>query len=145
MSVKVKHDPYAALYIKEFLFFLNTRLFLTLAIQMQSTIVGLQIYKHTGKLLSLGMTGLAEAIPYIIASLFAGHIADTYNRKNIILIFSSLLIICTSFLLYFSLETSTVIEIYGTMPIFIVIGAFGVIRGFLAAAFPSFMSQIVPR
>jgi MFS family permease len=31
------------------------------------------------------------------------------------------------------------------MPIFILIGCIGVVRGFLSAAFPSFMSQIVPR
>ena len=141
----IKHDPFAALRIKEFLFFLNTRLFLTLGIQMQSVIVGWQIYIYTKDVLALGMIGLAEAIPFIIVSLFAGHIADTFNRKYIIILFTSLLLVCTSLLLYFSLDTSTVIKTYGTLPIFMVIGGIGVIRGFLAAAFPSLMSQIVPR
>jgi MFS family permease len=91
------------------------------------------------------MIGLAEAIPFIIVSLFSGHVADIYNRKRIIILFTSLLIICTSTLLYFSLETSTVIQTHGTLPIFMVIGGIGVIRGFLSASFPSFMAQIVPR
>ena len=142
---QIKHDPFAALRVKEFLFFLSTRFFLTLAIQMQGVIVGWQIYQYTKDELALGMIGLAEAIPFIIVSLFSGHVADTYNRKYIIVLFTSLLIICTSSLLYFSLETSTVIKTYGTLPIFIVIGAIGVIRGFISAAFPAFMSQIVPR
>ncbi len=142
---QIKHDPFAALRIKEFLFFLSTRFFLTLAIQMQGVIVGWQIYKYTKDVLTLGLIGLTEAIPFIIVSLFSGHVADTFNRKFIIVLFTSLLTICTAALLYFSLDTSTIIKTYGIGPIFIVIGGIGVIRGFLAAAFPSFMSQIVPR
>ncbi|MDP1744381.1 MAG: MFS transporter [Bacteroidota bacterium] len=142
---KIKHDPFAALRIKEFLFFLTTRFFLTLAIQMQSVIIGWQIYQHTKDVLALGLIGLAEAIPFIIVSLVSGHVADSFNRKHIIVLFTTLLIICTSTLLYFSLDTSTIIQTYGTTPIFIVIGAIGVIRGFLAASFPSFMAQIIPR
>jgi MFS family permease len=142
---QIKHDPFAALRVKEFLFFLSTRFFLTLAIQMQGVIVGWQIYQYTKDEFALGMIGLAEAIPFIVVSLFSGHVADTYNRKYIIVLFTSLLIICTSSLLYFSMDTSTVIKTYGTLPIFIVIGAIGVIRGFISAAFPAFMSQIVPR
>src|ERR1035437_2175380 len=93
---EIKHDPFAELRVKEFLFFLTTRFFFTLAIQMQSVIVGLQIYKVTKDVLALGFIGLAEAIPFIIVSLFSGHIADTFNRKHIIILFTSLLIICTS-------------------------------------------------
>jgi MFS family permease len=141
----IKHDPFAALRVKEFLFYLNTRFFLTIAIQMQSVIVGWQIYKYTKDVLALGMIGLAEAIPFIIVSLFAGHVADTYNRKYIIILFTSMLIICTGSLLYFSLDTSTILQTYGTSPIFIVIAGTGIIRGFLSASFPSFMSQLVPR
>lgn len=142
---EIKHDPFSALRIKEFLFFLSTRFFLTLAIQMQGVIVGWQIYKYTGDVLTLGLIGLTEAIPFIIVSLFSGHVADTYNRKYILVVFTSLLTICTGALLYFSLETTTIIKTYGIAPIFIVIAFIGVVRGFLAAAFPSFMSQIVPR
>ncbi|HEX8515792.1 MAG TPA: MFS transporter [Bacteroidia bacterium] len=145
MAPPIKHDPFAALRFKEFLFFLNTRFFLTLAIQMQSVIVGWQVYELTKDVLALGMVGLAEAIPFIIVSLFSGHVADNFNRKHIIIIFTSLLIICTSALLWFSMETTTVVQTYGTYPIFIVIGGIGVIRGFLSASFPSFMAQIVPR
>lgn len=142
---KSTHDPYAALRIKEFLFFLNTRFFLTLAVQMQSVIVGLQIYKITNDELALGMIGLAEAIPFIIVSFFSGHVADTVNRKLIIIVSVSLLLFSTAALLYFSWDTSTVIQQYGTLPIYLVFGFIGIVRGFISAAFPAFMSQIVPR
>ncbi len=144
-SKKEKHDPFAVLRIKEFNFFLANRFFLTLGIQMQSVIVGWQVYDLTHDVLALGMIGLTEAIPFIIISLFSGHIADSFNRKYIILFFSFLFILVTSLLLYFSLDTVHVIKNYGTTPIFIAIAFVGMIRGFLSAAYPSFMSQIVPR
>ena len=140
-----KHDPFAALRIKEFLFFLNTRFFLTLAIQMQSVIVSWQIYEITHDKLALGLIGLSEAIPFIIISFFSGHIADIVSRKLIIMVSVSLLIVSTSALLYFSLDTSTVIDTYGTLPIYLVFCFIGIVRGFISAAFPAFMSQIVPR
>ncbi|MBL7882677.1 MAG: MFS transporter [Bacteroidia bacterium] len=144
-SSKTKHDPFAVLKIKEFLFFLNTRFFLTLAIQMQSVIVGWQVYQITNDVLALGMIGLAEAIPFIAVSLFSGHVADIISRKRIIIVATSFLIVSTIALLYFSLDTTDIIKHYGTSPIFIVIGCIGIIRGFISAAFPSFMSQLVTR
>lgn len=144
-SESTKHDPFAALKVREFVLFLNTRFFLTLAIQMQSVIVGWQIYKITKDELALGMIGLAEAIPFIIVSLFSGHVADVVSRKRIILVATSFLILSTSALLYFSLDTSTILNSYGSFPIFLVISFIGVVRGFISAAFPSFMSQLVTR
>ena len=140
-----KHDPYAALRIREFVLFISTRFFLTLAIQMQGVIVGWQIYKYTKDELALGMIGLTEAIPFIVVSLFSGHVADTVSRKRIILISSFFLILSTFSLLYISIDSLEVIKNYGTSPIYFIIGCIGVIRGFFSASFSSFMSQIVPR
>jgi MFS family permease len=140
-----KKNPFAALLIKEFVLFLTSRFFLILAIQMQSIIVGLQIYHYTKDVLALGMIGLAEAIPFIIVSLFSGHVADTFNRKYILIICSFLLICSTSTLLYFSLPTSNVILTFGVTPIYLVIASIGIIRGFISASSPSFMAQIIKR
>jgi MFS family permease len=142
---EIKHDPFAALRIKEFLFFLNTRFFLTFAIQMQSVIIGWQIYDHTKDVLALGMVSLSEAIPFIIVSLFSGHVADTVSRKRIILISTSLLLFSTSTLLFFSLDNSFILRSFGTLPVYLVFSFIGIVRGFISAAFPAFMSQIVPR
>ena len=144
-SIQKKHDPFAVLRVKEFNFFLTNKFFFTLGIQMQSVIVGWQIYALTKDVFALGMIGLAEAIPFIAVSLFSGHVADHFDRKKIILLFTFLLLVATGILFYFTLNTSTVLKSFGTLPIFVVIGFVGVIRGFLSAAFPSIMSQIVPR
>jgi MFS family permease len=139
------HDPFAVLRLKEYKFYLANRFLLTMGITMQSVIVGWQVYDITKDVFALGMIGLSEAIPFIVISIFSGHIADTFNRKKIILWFTFLFIIVTGALLYLSTDASSFIQRYGTLPIFLMIVLVGVIRGFLSAAFPSILSQIVPR
>lgn len=142
---EIRHDPYAVLRIKEFNFFLITRFFLTLGIQLQSVVVGWQIYELTHDVVSLGMIGLAEAIPFIIVSFFSGHVADTFNRKWIVLIFGVLLFFVTFFLFYVSITPQNMLASFGTFPIYVAVVCIGLIRGFIGAALPSFMSQIIPR
>src|SRR6478736_4358846 len=98
----VKSNPYAALQIRDFRQFIFARLCITLAIQIQATVVGWQIYEITKDPLSLGLIGLAEAIPAISVSLYAGHIADIIDRKKIILSAIFILLICSTALLLFT-------------------------------------------
>ena len=144
-KTSLRHDPYAALRIREFSFFISARFFLTLAIQMQGVIISWQIYKITGSYFHSGMIGLAEALPLIITSLFSGHVADNYSRKKITLIGGFFYAVSILALFYFSLDTSNVIIRFGILPIYIVIFFTGIIRGFLSAAIPAYMAQIVPR
>jgi MFS family permease len=48
-------------------------------------------------------------------------------------------------LLYLSTETSDLLKLYGTLPIFILVGMIGIIRGFMSAALSPFLSQLLPR
>jgi len=77
-------NPYAVLAIKDFRFFIAARLLVTLAILVQAVVVGWQVYEITKDPLSLGLIGLAEAIPAITVSLYAGHLADIVERKKIL-------------------------------------------------------------
>mgnify|MGYP003351782793 CR=1 FL=1 len=45
--------------------------------------VGWQVYDLTHDPLALGLIGLAEAVPYIATSLYAGHVADRHHRARI--------------------------------------------------------------
>ena len=54
----------------------------TVATQIQGVVVSWQIYKLTNDPLALGLIGLAEAIPSITVSLYAGHVADSVRRKK---------------------------------------------------------------
>jgi hypothetical protein len=62
--------------LKNFRMLLATRMFVMMALQAQSVIVGWQIYALTGSVFKLGLTGLCEAVPAITCALFAGHVVD---------------------------------------------------------------------
>jgi len=86
---KTKKDPYAALRIKEFNIFLLVRFALVFAWSMQFIIIEWQVYSITKDPLSLGIIGLMEVIPAVSMALFAGHIVDQKEKRN-------LLAICTA-------------------------------------------------
>jgi MFS family permease len=137
--------PYASLQIRDFRLFIFARLCITLAVQIQGTVVGWQVYELTKDPLSLGLIGLAEAIPAISVSLYAGHVADIVERRKIILITVLILLICSASLLFFTLDPGKFVFMYGALPIYAVIFLSGIARGFLSPANFSFMPQLVPR
>ncbi|HEY5746405.1 MAG TPA: MFS transporter [Chryseolinea sp.] len=137
--------PYAALQIPDFRLFISTRFCVTLAIQIQAVVVAWQVYEITNDPLSLGLIGLAEAVPSISVSLYAGHLADIMNRKKIIVICLATLLLCSLSLLFFTLEPGKFILNYGALPIYAVIFVSGIARGFITPALFSFMPQLVPR
>src|SRR5215471_3324728 len=80
---EVAHDPYAALRVENYRRFIVSTLTMTLSSQSQAVVVAWQIYDITHDPLSLGLIGLAEALPFIGIALFAGHVADRFSRHRI--------------------------------------------------------------
>ncbi|MBS1489937.1 MAG: MFS transporter [Bacteroidetes bacterium] len=138
-------NPYAAVQVRDFQLFIVSRLFITLAILIQAVVVGWQVYEITKDPLSLGLIGLAEAIPAIAVSLYAGHLADVMERKKIILFCVATLIFCAAALLFFTFHAGAFISQHGVFPIYTVIFVSGLARGFLTPANFSFMPQLVDR
>ncbi|HEY9047476.1 MAG TPA: MFS transporter [Ohtaekwangia sp.] len=138
-------SPYAALQIRDYRYFISARFCITLAIQIQAVVVAWQVYEITKDALSLGLIGLAEAIPSIGVSLYAGHVADVVQRKKIITLCVTTLLLCSILLLFFTLEPGQFFLHMGVIPIYTVIFVSGVARGFLTPAVFAFMPQLVPR
>ena len=70
-----KKDPFSALKIPEFRWFIFMRLAIVLAWSMQFVLIEWEVYRITKDPWSLGLIGLMEVIPAIVMALFAGHIA----------------------------------------------------------------------
>ena len=79
-----KKDPYAALRYKEFNIFLLVRFALVFGWSMQFIIIEWQVYSITKDPLSLGIIGLMEIIPAFTMALFAGHIVDQKEKRNLL-------------------------------------------------------------
>jgi MFS family permease len=140
-----RHDAYAVLKLREYRLLISYRFFITLAIQMQSLVVGWQMYELTRDPLALGLIGLSEAIPFIAVALYSGHVADRYNRKRIMTIFSVLFLAGSLLLFSFSFSHVRDTLAIGVFPIYFVVGLTGIIRAFLYPSTIAFMAQIVPR
>src|SRR3954466_925774 len=88
------HDPYAPLRIKNFRWFVISILTMAMGAQIQGVVVAWQIYEITHDPLSLGMVGLAEAVPFIGLALWAGHVADSLDRRRVALVALVVLFLC---------------------------------------------------
>jgi MFS family permease len=140
-----KPDAYASLRVREFRLFLLYRFFTTIAIQMQGLIVGWQVYELTKDPFALGLVGLAEALPNIAVVLFAGHAADRYNRKRIIVSFTLFFLAGTVALFLFTIPKLGLLVAFGVLPIYIVVAMSGIARAFLYPSIIAMMAQIIPR
>jgi MFS family permease len=137
-------DAYAALRINNFKKFITARFLLTFAIQMQSVIVGWQIYALTHDALSLGLIGISEVIPFFCVALFAGHAADIINRNKIILASNLVYFICAAALFLVATSLRPALAIFGVFPIYIIIFVTGIARGFMSPAQSALAAQLVP-
>src|SRR6059058_4058531 len=80
------HDPYAAFRFANFNLYMGGNFLAIVGRQMLAVAVEWEIYRRTHSASALGLVGLVLAIPVVCLSLPAGHLADKYSRKHIIMI-----------------------------------------------------------
>ena len=78
------NSGYAAFTHRDFRFHCTARLLFGVALSMQTVAVGWYVYAVTNSALALGVSGLASFLPAALLALFAGHFADTHNRRRIV-------------------------------------------------------------
>jgi MFS family permease len=144
MSSPRGHDAYAALRLPAFRWYVVSLFTMTIAAQIQVIVVSWQIYDITKDPLSLGLIGLSEALPFIAAALFAGHIADVANRQRISVAALFVLVLCGLALLTFSISPSFM-RAHGVIPFYGVIAVSGLARSFLQPARNALGAEIVER
>ena len=64
--------------------FMASRVLGTLSFQMLMVAIGWQLYVLTGSALDLGLVGLAQFVPLLALTPFAGHAADRFRRNRIV-------------------------------------------------------------
>ncbi len=142
-----KRDPYAALRFKEFNIFLLLRFILVFGWSMQFIIIEWQVYSLTKDPLSLGIIGLMEIIPAFSMALFAGHIVDQSEKRNLLLKCIGLFSLI-SFGLFF-LTSPSVESTWSSTAILYTIYAFvfmgGLLRAFFGPTIFSLVALIVPK
>jgi MFS family permease len=124
--------------------FIVSMVSVTLANQIQGTVVAYQIYELTRDPLSLGAVGLAEALPFVSLALVGGHIADARDRRRVSMLALVLIALMSLCLLGFTLGHGALGAVRHKWAIYAVIVVLGVCRSFLQPARAGLTAEILP-
>jgi len=136
----VPHDPYASLRFPEYRAFLAGMAAIFVATQVQSSVLGWQVYELTGDPLALGLVGLAEAVPFLALTLVGGWAADRMDRRALAV--ASLAAVASSGLLLLLLSLgapSSALPFYGAQALA------GLGRAFFRPTTAALGTELVPR
>lgn len=124
---------------RDFVLYLIGRFAAALGQQMLTVAVGWELYQRTRSTLALGLVGLTQMLPMVLFTLPAGHVADNYQRKRIILV-TTFIVACASLgLTLISALRAPVFWIYCCL------FAAGTARTFLWPASSAFLPALVAR
>ena len=130
----------AAFRSRDFRLYQTARLLVILGAEAQSVAVAWQVYQLTHSALSLGYTGLALFVPGLIFMLPAGHVADRYDKRGVILACYGLQAVCTVALLWVSIH-----RIGSILPIYGILFLIGMGRCFSGPAASAMLPSLVPK
>jgi MFS family permease len=115
------------------------RVAVILGAEAQSVAVAWQVYSITHRALDLGYTGLALFLPGLFFLLPAGHVADRFDRRKVILLCYSVQVFCTATLLLLALSATRNVYL-----IYAVLFFMGMGRAFSAPASSALIPHLVP-
>ena len=107
--------------------------------QVLSTAVAWRVYEMTRDPFALGLVGLAQFGPMFALTLYAGDVADRYERRLILTLSFVVEAICAALFIIVTVLGTTSVE-----PYYAILVLFGCARAFSAPASQSFLPQIVP-
>lgn len=129
----------SALSHRDFRRFLSASFLAILAAQIQSVAVSWQIYSIARTPLALGYVGLFQFLPVMACTIPAGHFADRFDRKLILVVSNLFTAVASGGFLMLALTRTTVI-----WPFYAVLMLFGAARAFAGPAAQSFVPMLVP-
>ena len=137
-------SPYASLRVPDFRRLLIAHGTLTVAREAQIVVVGWQVYELTHDPLSLGLIGLAEALPFIGVALYAGHVADRAARRTIA-IAGTFALLLSAIALWLLTITPGAISATRVWPVYLIIALSACARSFSRPAIFALSADLLPR
>jgi MFS family permease len=122
----------------DFLLYQLARLFVVVAMEMQSVAVGWQLYEITRKPLALGLAGLAQFLPGVILFLVSGHTADRVDRRKLLTVCYAGYAACSGLLLFETYFRGSSVSV-----IYFVLVLVGIVRSFSGPPSRAILPQLV--
>jgi MFS family permease len=138
-STDRKVSPYAILRNRDFLYYLLGRVMSSFGQQMMAVAVGWEVYERTHSALALSFVGLAAFLATVVMTLPAGQVADTRERKQVIIVMQGAMALTSLGLALVSWKGMPVAWIFACL------FAAGVAQTFNWSASASFLPQLVAR
>ena len=132
------HDPYGPLRLASYRRFLIASVLTSAGAQMREVAVGWELYERTNNPFDLGLVGLAMVLPVLLLAVPAGHAADRYPKKSLILASQALMALASLALVALSVKRGPIPLIYGAL------FAAGVAHAVSMPARWSILRQLVP-
>ena len=117
------------------------RVGITMNYQMVTVAVGWQMYQLTHNVLSLGLIGLAEVVPYFLTALIGGYLVDHYPRKRLAVMAATVHVLLAILVTLTANIQAPWMEYY----LYGVIGLAGMARAFIRPVFQALFSTLLPR
>lgn len=116
-------------------------------ILIQEVALSYELYRLTHDPLSLGLIGLAEAIPFVTLALFGGHLADRREKRGIVRAAILVILAGSAGLCWLAGSQARALlpQSLWLLGAYGVVAVLGFARGFLSPAASSLRAQLVPR
>jgi MFS family permease len=134
----------AAFQFSGFRLYQTARFCIVFCTEMQSVAVGWQVYEITHRPLDLGLTGLAQFLPGVVLFLVAGHVADRFDRRNLLTLCYVGFATSSTLLLLVALNVEYLHRAGSVAPIFAILCLVGAVRSFSMPASRALLPQLVP-
>ena len=115
------------------------RFLIVVALEMQSVAVAWRVYEITKRPIDLGYVGLAQFLPGFVLFLFAGHAADVFDRRKLLIGCYGGFGLCSALLLAISWRAPHSVHL-----IYVVLVLIGVFRSFNFPVSRAILPQLVP-
>jgi MFS family permease len=122
-----------------FVSFTVARFFIVVSLEMQSVAVAWQVYEITRRPIDLGYVGLAQFLPGFALFLFAGHAADIFDRRKLLMFCYGGFGLCSALLLAISWPAPHSVHL-----IYIVLVLLGIFLSFNFPVSRALLPQLVP-
>jgi len=139
LSLKPSRRGLEAFASRDFRRYQLARSAVILGAEAQAVAVAWQVYSITHRAIDLGYTGLALFLPGLLFPLPAGHVADRFDRRQVILVCYGLQLFCTITLVEFARQA-----MHRVFPIYVVLFIIGTGRSFSAPASSALIPHLVP-
>lgn len=136
--VSPRRDPYSALRFRDFRLLISGTFLAVVGEQMLNVAIGWELYERTRSAFLLGLVGLVQVVPVLLLALPAGHVADRFDRKWIVVGTTLLLALSSLGLALLSYTSGSLVLIYACLLLI------GVARSFQSPATSALLAQVVP-